>query len=575
MMFSKKTKEWNHYIKNKGSTDLIQVGERVKERLTFLGIDQDTLNNVKDAAAIITPFKTEMVDNFYKKIVSVKHLKGIIENNSNLERLRKTLEIYLDQFLKADVNNEYIQTRIVVGQVHSRIRLTAEHFISAHHLLVQQMTLILMNKLYHKPDFMMQSVLAIQKLGAFDQQLIVEVYMEETFKSILFGISDMINHVTQLDTTKQLITAMDKQIEESHNVTAATQEMSASIQEVANHSIKVAEGTDEAVDSAEHSKTIINGALGAIQEVGSVYEDVLQQVNYLNHEIRKTQDVINIIREVADQTNLLALNASIEAARAGENGRGFSVVATEVRKLAEHTKEQIAQITSSMEALQHLSNQVTDQIGNTGKKVEQSVEGAEFAGNALHKIVAAMQEINQSTSHIAAMTEEQTSVVMEIAERNSVTFDLSMQTQKVGNETARLVHELSKYMEEYRNSLLDINIKLNSKDIVKVAKTDHLLWKWRIFNMLLGLEKINIDQVGTHHTCRLGKWYYGDLPDRVKNNSVFRQLEEPHKAVHDYAKVAVEKFIQGDVVGAQHAFEELQHASYHVITLLTQLESEI
>ncbi|WP_240376749.1 methyl-accepting chemotaxis protein [Bacillus piscicola] len=573
-IFTKKTRPWNAHLEFSGTTN-IQVGERAKERLVFLGIDEETLQHVREAAQVLTPFKKEIVNHFYDNITAVDHLRGIIEDHSTVERLRKTMERYLDQFLEADVNKEYIKTRIVVGEVHSRIHLTAEHFISAHHLLLQMMTTILMEKLHHKPDDMMAAVLAVQKLAAFDQQLIVEVYMEDTFKSFLFGISEMLDHTTQLDTTKKLLVGMDAQIEETHSVSAATEEMSASINEVADYAVKVSEGTGDAVESAEQSKEVIDKALDDIKKVGGVYEQVVDRVNALDKEIEHTQNVIEIIKGIADQTNLLALNASIEAARAGEHGRGFAVVASEVRSLSEHTQEQITQITSSMESLQQVSHEVTEQIQQTGEWVEQSVTGSEYAGSALTNIVTTMKEINESISQIAAMSEEQTSTVMDIAQRNTVIYDLSSDTQEIAKQTGRLVFNLSQQMDEHRQTFFHINVAFNNKDIVKVAKTDHLHWKWKVYNMIIGIGTIDPEEVTSHESCRFGKWYYSDLPAKVREKNTFKQIEEPHKAVHHYANEAVERYSDGDLNGAQEAYDYLDKASQQVVELLTKLEQEL
>lgn len=570
----KKAQSWNTYL-DQTKTDLSQVGDRAKERMNFIGITEEVLSHVKEAAVILSPYKQEMMEMFYSRIQSLDHLNQIINHHSTIDRLKKTMAVYIDQFLQAEVNHDYIMTRITIGQVHSRINLTPEHFVSAHHLLIQIMTSILMEKLHKNQKRMMECVISIQKLAAYDQQLIIEVYMEETVKHFLFDVSDMLNQTTGITTTKQLVTSMEKQIEETYSVTAATEEMGASIQEVSNYAVKVAEGTEDAVKTAIESKQVVDGALEDIQKVGHVYEVVVDTIAKLALEIEHTQNVVNVINEIADQTNLLALNASIEAARAGEHGRGFAVVANEVRKLSEHTKEQITQITSNIHALQNVSSQVIQQIRQTGKMVEQSVSGSKYAGEALSQIVTVMKEINESTSQIAAMSEEQTSAVLEIAERNTIINDYSQNTQDVALNTAQTVFDLSSKMDDYRKTFFDVNIKLGNKDIVRVAKTDHLLWKWKIYNMILGVADIDSKEVTSHELCRLGKWYYGDLNAKVKSMDAFKKLEAPHKDVHHYAKLAVDCHNSGDNIGVEKAFEQLEHASNIVLTLLTELEKDL
>src|SRR5690625_2521878 len=247
-LFKTRTKSWKAYTKTVQEAD-IQAGNRSTERLQFLNITEATLNDVREAATYLLPYKEEIVNKFYENITASEHLSQIISNHSTVEKLKITQNKYIEQFLQAEINIDYVQSRVVVGQVHSGINLTANHFIMAHDMLIQFMTTILMEKLSRNPNKMMSLVVAIQKLGTFDKQLIVDVYTESTFRSFLYGISGMLNDMTELDTTQQLIEGMDDQIEETHSVTAATQQMSASIQDVSNHAVKVAESTEEAVQS--------------------------------------------------------------------------------------------------------------------------------------------------------------------------------------------------------------------------------------------------------------------------------------------------------------------------------------
>ncbi|MBE1554037.1 methyl-accepting chemotaxis protein [Sporosarcina limicola] len=572
-LFRRKEELWKQYF-TYGKVTSLDVEERAKESLTFMGIDENTLRNVREAASILEKYKDELVTTFYDQIISVSHLQELIGTHSTVDKLKKTMEQYVEQFLKAEVNQNYVKSRIVIGKIHSKINLSAESFMTAHHLLLQLMTTILVEKIKGRPEKLISCVLAVQKLVAFDQQLIVSVYMEETFKRYLFDISYMLESVTELETTSELIMGMEEMIAESHSVTSAAQEVGASIMDVANHSLRVAESTDEAVQTAVKSKEVINDALENIEQVGQVFEDVAKQIRYLNEEIVQTHQVVEVIRKITDQTNLLALNASIEAARAGVHGKGFAIVASEVRKLAEHTRKQTKQISGNMNSLQQVSKHVTEQMESTRLLVEQSVKGAVLADQELEAITTKMQEINNSTAQIAAMTKEQTSAVIEIAERNSFILDLGTNSQEIAKKTGEIIFTLSKKLDEYRLSFLQTNIQLTDKDIIRVAKTDHLLWKWKIYNILIGVETLESDQIISYKECRLGKWYYGMTDLQIKNKKVYTMLEAPHMKVHEFARQAVMHYNTGHIEAAQETFKLLQGASNTVIHLLNQLESE-
>ena len=563
---------WDKITNKEMFTD-IKVHNKRKEYLTFLNITETTLQHVREAAQYIEPYKDTVVNKFYENVTASTKLNNLILKHSTVERLRLTFKRYVEQFLEANVDETYIENLIKIGKTHSRINLPANDFVMAHDMLVQFMTTILMGKLHKHPEKMMRLIVSVQNLASFDKQLIVELYMETTFLSFLHDISSLLNDMTELDTTQQLISGTNEQIQSTEDVTAATEEMNASIQEVSNHAVGVAKGADEAVEKIGQSREIIDHALQDIGEVAETYKIVLNDVKQLEANIEHTNTVIKVIKEIADQINLLALNASIEAVRAGEYGKGFQVVAGEVRKLSEHTKEQIDLITKNMESLQYFSKQLSDQIKKTGEQIEESTDESHTARDELSKIIAMIRNINDETSEIAAMTEEQSAAVSEINERNITIYDLSKEVQNVAKDTAKIIYDISQKMNRYRLKFLESNIIQSERDIIQIAKTDHLLWKWNIYNLVLGLTNITKDDVRSHDECRLGKWYHSKLDDDISRLEPFQKLDQPHRQVHELAKYAIEQYEIGNIGEANDTLKRLEEASKEVIEYLEQLEN--
>lgn len=569
--FARQRTDWESYINKLSETDIFSVNERARRNLTFLGIDQQTIEYRNQAAEFILSEKDELIGNIVERYMTVERLRQIVSKYANEARLKALLEQYLDGFLTDELDQNYIDKRLKIGKKQSELHITSEFFIPAFQYIFQSIQGILMNQVKNS-ETLSHMLLAIQKLSTFDLQLIEQAYFEDTNKFFFFRISEMLNHITKLDTTENLIKGVDEQIEETHSVSAATEEMGASIQEVASNAVQVAEHTDEAVRSATESQETISRSLNDIQQIGRVYDEVVERVSNLEAEIQQTEDVIEIIKGVAAQTNLLALNASIEAARAGEQGKGFAVVAAEVRNLSEHTNEQISKIEKSMVNLREVSLQVTEQIKQTGDLVDKSVNDSELAENELEKIIVTMQDILNSTSQIAAMSEEQTSAVQDIADRSGVIYNLSQETQKIAEETGKLIFNLSNEMEDYRNQFLSIRMHMTYEDIVKISITDQLMLKWKIYNMLLGANGSDGSEFPDHRNCYLGKWYYGDLPEHVKQMAEFQALEEPHHKFHEYADEAIRYIQVGNAEEARFALDRMEKEHDRVVDLLNAMK---
>uniref|UniRef100_UPI003A8BE8C3 CZB domain-containing protein n=1 Tax=Kitasatospora sp. SC0581 TaxID=3394360 RepID=UPI003A8BE8C3 len=145
----------------------------------------------------------------------------------------------------------------------------------------------------------------------------------------------------------------------------------------------------------------------------------------------------------------------------------------------------------------------------------------------------------------------------------------------IAQKTAKLVFDLSEKMDHFRKNFFTINIKFSSKDIVRITKSAHLLGKWKVYNMLLGLGNIDENELTSHETCRLGQWYYGNLPEGIRKIAAFKQLEKSHKEVHHSARQAVESFKRGEMKAGENALKQLEEASNQVLELLSNIESQL
>ncbi len=255
----------------------------------------------------------------------------------------------------------------------------------------------------------------------------------------LASAAEELNSVT--DESARGLTQQNNEIEQA---ATAVNEMTSAVEEVARNAVSTSEASKNATTSAGDGRDLVQETVSAIERMSADVQSTAALIGNLADESRDIGKVLDVIRGLADQTNLLALNAAIEAARAGEAGRGFAVVADEVRALAHRTQQSTSEIERMIGSIQSGTEHAVDSMRNSTERAESTLNIARGAGMSLDTINTAIVEINERNLVIASAAEEQAQVAREV-DRNLVNIrDLSVQSATGANQTSAASAELSR-----------------------------------------------------------------------------------------------------------------------------------
>lgn len=546
-------------------TDINTVG-RFKETLAynhFNQLDSEHLLELESKLQSVQPSIQEIFE---------KYLAEISPHTTNPIAPDK-IERYLDIFFTYERNEDYVHEVVKFFKLLRKHHFEPGKTIVVFNQFCFYVTTHILHHFGYRPPKAFALMKSFQAAVNIDQQLLIEVLTESMVEHVVTEITSLVDANSKIMYMKDLIYSLDQQSSEIQSSTAASEEMTASIVEVAHSSTRVSEKTNDSVKNAVNSQKTIESALDEIFKTEETFHSIVETFSELQKRVHDIENVVDLINNIASQTNLLALNASIEAARAGEHGKGFAVVAQEVRKLAESTVSALSEVSNNVQHLKSYSGDVSKSIEQTTEIIKLATSEAKNSLPLLSAIVENIEEINLDVTNTAAISEEQAASIDEISNRMIEMSHLQEEIRDLGESTSASIYDLSTEIERFRQIIIaENNVQLSSKALLQLSKADHVLWKWKIYNMFLGLENIQPSDVAAHTDCRLGKWYFSTAAkNRLGHLREYQELDSHHADVHNAARAAVEYFHNDNISAAEAELKKVEEASIIVVKLLDTL----
>jgi len=370
---------------------------------------------------------------------------------------------------------------------------------------------------------------------------------------------------------KKMLESAQHQSDSINSIISTGQELSASIEQnsesvkdISLHVSNAYKNSVESVKDIEQSVEFVNKCFDNISMLNNkfvMFKDKIAQIN----------NVVDIVKNVAMQTDLIAINAGIEAARAGAAGKGFAVVATEVKRLAEHTQSSASEIEQSVSDLTVNINQLFEIVTNTTKELS---VGKNLVNKSIDEITAiskSMDMINTQSNEILVSLKEQdyaTKMFFNEVEQVSLEIEsLIANCRRTGSD----MYKISRAVDKVRGILARQQASLTPLQWVDIYQADHIIFTWRLYNMIEGFEKLNLDSISDHRKCKLGLWYYSTKDNELLNNKYFKAVDGYHSNLHKLAAECYKANERGDKQTALKYFDKALAVCEDLINALSKI----
>jgi heam-based aerotactic trancducer len=381
----------------------------VLRQIDMIGLQDSDLNYIHSLQPFVKENLPAIIDQFYKNLENEKTLTKIINDNSSIERLKNTLSAHIYEMFSGKIDKGFIQQRFVIAHVHVKIGLQPKWYMCAFQDLYLSLSSMIIDTISEKGPCT-EAMLAVSKIISLEQQIVLEAYEQEMSRIR----KESESYKEQL---KHQVT------EAAGELAAISEQTSAAIQQAAGKTEDIRadtkSGSDIAVVAEEKSEEGMKKLIGLGSTLGQAEDkisSISQNMEQLIDSSKQIEQIAAIVTSIADQTNLLALNAAIEAARAGEHGKGFAVVADEVRKLAENTKNAVSEVSGLIGEMETRSSIMAQSIEEASVNINASSIQSKAVNEYFSLILESMRQVKEKNLSIVKEMEDLNKVFEDIGE---------------------------------------------------------------------------------------------------------------------------------------------------------------
>ncbi len=524
----------------------------------------------------------KILETFYAELQSVPTLKQKLGNDPKAPgRLSALQTTHWERVFNADIDQTVEKEARKIGAAHVRIGLTSDWFIASYGRILMEAIPTILKAHRFTPQRATGALQVLVSRVFMDMALANESYASQTtdheahewredndyqnLRTISGAMTDLNDVTTNL---AKLTDSTQKTSSSSESVAAAVEELVASIRQLSETSQSAAQ---EATDTNEALNDGVKGvaqAREAIQTVSQTASRSNESLSSLQSAAGEISSFMEVIQSIADQTNLLALNATIEAARAGEAGKGFAVVASEVKDLANQAAKATEDVAKRIATLQEGIDLMNEHFGATRTAIETGESTLENANRSIETAGHQMNSVASRMNEVASILEQQDASASEIGGHITRMTDMSRHNSETLSSVSDMLQHSNDGLSEaalkwFRNS--------SGRSMCEMAKIDHVLFKKRVVDTILGRGSWKASEVPDHHNCRLGKWYDSITDKDLREQISFRTLDEPHHRVHAAAVETLKAHEAGNTAKTLDHLEELEAASREVINGLNDV----